>query len=92
MGITYLLFAFFIPTFAELLVGFVFDTAFSIRLWSYAGFPFNYKAPFIRSEKWGKNYQVGFINLPIVKRFFQEKPFWKRCGDMNIAVMAELLT
>lgn len=39
----YLLFAFFIPTFAELLVGFVFDTAFSMRLWSYAGFPFNYK-------------------------------------------------
>ncbi|MBQ8291856.1 MAG: putative ABC transporter permease, partial [Clostridia bacterium] len=37
----YLIFAFLIPTLAEYAVGYVFDKAFSLRLWSYAGRPLN---------------------------------------------------
>ncbi|MBE7077113.1 MAG: hypothetical protein E7377_00250 [Clostridiales bacterium] len=46
----YLVFAFLIPTAAELLVGFVFERFFDTWLWSYAGFPFNFR---------------GYISLPI---------------------------
>ena len=46
----YLLFAFLIPTAAELLVGLVFDRAFHLSLWSYVALPFNYR---------------GYISLPI---------------------------
>ena len=40
-------------------------------------FPLNYRIPFIKNEKWGKNKQVGFLNLPIIKRFLQEKKIYK---------------
>ena len=38
----YLFFAFLIPTAAELFVGALFEKAFHIRLWSYAGVPLNF--------------------------------------------------
>ena len=46
----YLPFAFFIPTAAELLVGFFFDALFGVSLWSYSGLPLNFR---------------GYISLPI---------------------------
>lgn len=46
----YLLFAFLIPTTAELLVGALFDRAFHVSLWSYAAMPMNFH---------------GYISLPI---------------------------
>lgn len=39
----YLLFAFLIPTLAELIIGAFFDKAFHLKLWSYANRPLNYK-------------------------------------------------
>jgi uncharacterized membrane protein len=38
-GIAYVLFAFLIPSVAELLVGAFFDRLFSLRLWSYHAYP-----------------------------------------------------
>lgn len=46
----YFVFSFFIPTFAELAVGFFFDVFFDVWLWSYKGFPMNFR---------------GYISLPI---------------------------
>ena len=46
----YLIFAFLIPTAAELLVGALFDKAFHLSLWSYTGMPMNFR---------------GYISLPI---------------------------
>lgn len=46
----YFVFAFLIPTAAELLVGFVFDVFFDTWLWSYSSLPFNFR---------------GYISLPI---------------------------
>lgn len=39
----YALFAFLIPTLAELLVGAFFDRLFGVRLWSYRGMPYEYR-------------------------------------------------
>ena len=48
--VLYLLFAFLVPTAAELLVGFVFDVFFDTWLWRYRGLPLNFR---------------GYISLPI---------------------------
>ena len=39
----YLLFAFLIPTVAELLVGIAFDKGFGVQIWSYSAVPMNFK-------------------------------------------------
>ncbi len=36
-------------------------------------FPFNYKKPFISSEKWDSNTQIGYLNLPCIKQFIQKR-------------------
>ncbi len=41
--LTYAAFAFLIPTLAELFVGMFFDKMLGVMLWSYAGYPFNYR-------------------------------------------------
>lgn len=46
----YLVFAFIVPTAAELIVGFIFDVFFNTSLWSYTGLPFNFR---------------GYISLPV---------------------------
>ncbi len=48
--ILYLVFAFFIPTVAELVVGFIFERGFSVVLWSYDNLPLNFH---------------GYISLPV---------------------------
>ena len=47
---TYFVFAFLIPTAAELLGGFFFDVFFDTWLWSYSGMPLNFK---------------GYVSLPV---------------------------
>lgn len=60
-------------------------------------FPINYKKIYIKSRNWGtNNHEVGYINLPVIKHFFQEKAIYSNLkqrlipGDKNVLLVYSL--
>ena len=60
-------------------------------------FPINYKKIYIKSRNWGtNNHEVGYINLPVIKHFFQEKAIYSNLkqrlipGEKNVLLVYSL--